>query len=217
MRRSWLWSIAMASSLMVPSVEAAYAARSSAPHDARNTHNKVANDTMQPRSAVQLVQRRGGNVRRSVGGGGVRRSVGRSARRSVYRGRANIGRISRRGRRLGAGIITGSVTPRAGIRSRRGRIYRGGSRPRIYARRGVYRRSGQHYPRYRRRRAGYTYYYSGWWYLFPWWIATGPYYYYETPVYGDRCGYWHDRCVANWGYLNSNYYGCMRYYGCYPR
>jgi len=29
-----------------------------------------------------------------------------------------------------------------------------------------------------------------------------------------RCGYWHRRCVRNWGYGNSNYFGCMRYHGC---
>ena len=29
-----------------------------------------------------------------------------------------------------------------------------------------------------------------------------------------RCRHWHRRCVRNWGYGNSNYYGCMRYHGC---
>jgi hypothetical protein len=28
------------------------------------------------------------------------------------------------------------------------------------------------------------------------------------------CRHWHRRCVRNWGYGNSNYYGCMRYHGC---
>jgi len=32
--------------------------------------------------------------------------------------------------------------------------------------------------------------------------------------YHGRCGYWHRRCVRNWGYANPNYYGCMRYHGC---
>ncbi len=32
--------------------------------------------------------------------------------------------------------------------------------------------------------------------------------------YRGRCRYWHRRCVRNWGYGNSNYYGCMRYHGC---
>jgi len=28
------------------------------------------------------------------------------------------------------------------------------------------------------------------------------------------CRHWHRRCVRNWGYGNSNYFGCMRYHGC---
>lgn len=45
--------------------------------------------------------------------------------------------------------------------------------------------------------------------------AVVPYYYYYYDDYpAGRCAYWHRRCVANWGYRNSNYYGCMRYYGC---
>lgn len=44
-----------------------------------------------------------------------------------------------------------------------------------------------------------------------------PYSYYGSGrVYGGgRCAVWRDRCAANWGYGNSNFYGCMRYYGCY--
>ncbi|MEM8876979.1 MAG: hypothetical protein AAGD23_03805 [Pseudomonadota bacterium] len=30
---------------------------------------------------------------------------------------------------------------------------------------------------------------------------------------GGSCGYWHNRCVANWGY-GKNYRGCMRYHRC---
>lgn len=33
----------------------------------------------------------------------------------------------------------------------------------------------------------------------------------------SSCSYWHRRCVANWGYSNSDYRGCMRYHGCRPR
>ncbi len=33
------------------------------------------------------------------------------------------------------------------------------------------------------------------------------------PRYG-RCSYWRKRCAANWGYGNSNYYGCLRYHRC---
>ncbi len=49
----------------------------------------------------------------------------------------------------------------------------------------------------------------------------GPnYYYYDRPYYYPhyrhygRCGYWSHRCAENWGYGNSNFYGCLRYYGC---
>lgn len=52
----------------------------------------------------------------------------------------------------------------------------------------------------------------------------GPYYYrpyYYRPYvyrpyrpYSSRCGYWSQRCAANWGYGNNNYYGCLRYHGC---
>jgi len=28
------------------------------------------------------------------------------------------------------------------------------------------------------------------------------------------CRYWSRRCASNWGYRNSDYYGCMRYHGC---
>jgi hypothetical protein len=43
-----------------------------------------------------------------------------------------------------------------------------------------------------------------------------PYYYdYYDDVYpAGRCAYWHRRCVRNWGYRTSDYYGCMRYHGC---
>jgi hypothetical protein len=50
--------------------------------------------------------------------------------------------------------------------------------------------------------------------------APPPYYYpprrYYTPrpYVGGQCAYWHQRCLQNWGYSNSNYRGCMRYHGC---
>ena len=38
---------------------------------------------------------------------------------------------------------------------------------------------------------------------------------YSRPRYsGGSCGYWSSRCAENWGYGNSNYYGCLRYHGC---
>ncbi len=51
-----------------------------------------------------------------------------------------------------------------------------------------------------------------------------PYYYgfpgysYYTPrrygQYGGRCAYWKRQCIAEWGYLNRDYHGCMRYHRC---
>ena len=35
------------------------------------------------------------------------------------------------------------------------------------------------------------------------------------PSYGGACAYWSDRCARNWGYGNSDYYGCLRYHRCY--
>jgi hypothetical protein len=43
-----------------------------------------------------------------------------------------------------------------------------------------------------------------------------PIYSYRAPRYrSNSCDYWADRCAANWGYRNSDYYGCLRYHGCY--
>lgn len=51
-----------------------------------------------------------------------------------------------------------------------------------------------------------------------------PYYsrrYYRKRSYSKRrnyrgrsCRHWKARCTDNWGYRNSDYYGCMRYHGC---
>lgn len=42
------------------------------------------------------------------------------------------------------------------------------------------------------------------------------YYYKRSPrrSHSSRCSYWSDRCASNWGYRNSDYYGCLRYHGC---
>jgi hypothetical protein len=42
------------------------------------------------------------------------------------------------------------------------------------------------------------------------------YYYKRSPrrSYRASCSYWSDRCADNWGYRNSDYYGCLRYHGC---
>lgn len=41
-----------------------------------------------------------------------------------------------------------------------------------------------------------------------------PYRSYQSRGYSNACSYWSRRCTANWGYGNSNYYGCLRYHGC---
>ncbi|NRG19323.1 hypothetical protein HPQ64_16650 [Rhizobiales bacterium] len=99
---------------------------------------------------------------------------------------------------------------------RGGRAYRGGGR--YYGGRQGYHRGGRWYgPRYRYRRPGFTYFYGGWWYPYVWWGAPAAAYaprYYAQPVV-PACQYWSDRCIANWGYANPNYRGCMRYHRCY--
>ena len=74
--------------------------------------------------------------------------------------------------------------------------------PRVYARHGVQRLSGAHYPRYRRRNHRFRYYHGGWWYANPWWI-------------GGDCEYWSNVCASQWGYDTGGYYSCMSDYGCY--
>jgi hypothetical protein len=67
---------------------------------------------------------------------------------------------------------------------------------------------GIHVGRYPHYYYGYRPYYRPYYYR--------PYVYrpYRYPRYGGRCAYWSRRCVANWGYRNSNYYGCLRYHRC---
>jgi len=93
-------------------------------------------------------------------------------------------------------------------RSRSFRGYRGFRRDFRGPRR-IYRgfRSGRHFRRHYRGRRYYTP-------ITPYFYGYYPYTYYYYQYPSGRCAYWHRRCVANWGYRNSNYYGCMRYYGC---
>lgn len=119
-------------------------------------------------------------------------------------------------RRGGRHAYRGGRAYRGGTRYYRGgRAYRGGGG--YYAGRRSYHHGGRWYgPRYRYRRPGFTYFYGGWWYPYVWWggpvITYRPQY--VRPVV-PACEYWHDRCVANWGYANPNYRGCMRYHRCY--
>jgi hypothetical protein len=41
------------------------------------------------------------------------------------------------------------------------------------------------------------------------------YYYEARPSYsGGRCAHWRNECADNWGYGNSDYYGCLKYHNC---
>jgi hypothetical protein len=35
------------------------------------------------------------------------------------------------------------------------------------------------------------------------------------PPYRPSCDYWRARCAENWGYGGPDFYGCLRYEGCY--
>ena len=136
---------------------------------------------------------------------GNRRAARRAARRAQR---------ARRGERRGA--------RRAGRRARRE-----ARRSRRHARRGdrrYHRRHHRRHRRHKRRRARvhigfYPYYYGGY---YPYYYGGYAPYYYGTPTYytprrryrRGGCGYWRRQCRANWGYRNSDYYGCLRYHGC---
>ena len=151
--------------------------------------------------------RRGGRGGRSFHGGGRR---GGHARGGGRRG----GYARGGGRRGGYG---------GGRRANR-RAYLNGGRGGYNRGRGRYNR-GRHGRRYRHRRGRNRHYYGGYWYAYPWWLGVGSYYYGDNyndwyPAYrssGGRCVKWHRRCVANWGYRNSDYLGCMRFHRCRPR
>lgn len=69
--------------------------------------------------------------------------------------------------------------------------------------------------RHRRSRTHVYFYFGPPVYAPPYYYAPRRYYYTPRPYVGGQCAYWHQRCVQNWGYSNSNYRGCMRYHGCY--
>ena len=81
---------------------------------------------------------------------------------------------------------------------------------------------GYGYPRHRY--YGYGGYYGGYPYYGRDYYEPYPYYsrrYYRKRTYRKRnyrkrrsCRHWRNRCTDNWGYRNSDYYGCMRYHGC---
>ena len=89
--------------------------------------------------------------------------------------------------------------------------YRHGGHHGYYRHRGGYgwRHHGYRHHRYYGYYGYYPFYFGSYYYQ--------PYYsypYYGYRRYAGRCSYWRRRCARNWGYGNSNYYGCLRYYGC---
>jgi hypothetical protein len=84
-----------------------------------------------------------------------------------------------------------------------GRRYRGDGRR--------YRGDGRRHYRYGRRHRSNSGVFFGIYPFVPNYYGYG----YSRPRYsGGSCGYWSNRCAENWGYGNSNYYGCLRYHGC---
>jgi len=71
-----------------------------------------------------------------------------------------------------------------------------------------------HGPRYRSRRAGYTYYDGRYWYRSGWWLVD------DTLVIGgfgaslERCSYVSGQCTLRHGYGNGIFWLCMKYDGC---
>lgn len=78
--------------------------------------------------------------------------------------------------------------------------------------------------RHRRHRGG-VYFYFGSPGYYPYYHRPyyySPYYYHPRPRYrrykryrrSGSCRYWRRQCGRNWGYRNSDFYGCLRYHGC---
>jgi hypothetical protein len=97
---------------------------------------------------------------------------------------------------------------RRDLRGRRSGLRRDGRRVRRDGRR--HRRDGRRHRSYRRHRSNGGVYFG----IYPF-VPNYYGYGYSRPRYsGGSCSYWSDRCIENWGYGNSNYYGCLRYHGC---
>jgi hypothetical protein len=175
--------------------------------------NAIAKDRLDS-SLLHRVQ--GRSIDRGGGGGGVRGGGGGGVRGGGSGGGFRGGGLGAGPRSIGPGG-RGFGGPRVGS-PRIGRVPGGAgmrrAAPRFSPRSSVGVRSGAAYPRHRFRRQGFAHYYGGWWYAFPWWLGAASYYY-DVPVAGGQCEIWHRECVASWGYGNADYYGCMRYHGCY--
>ncbi len=81
---------------------------------------------------------------------------------------------------------------------------------------GGYYSSGYHGWYGHRHRGHYRYGWPGYFYSRPYYRPYyNPYPRYDGYGGGRNCGYWRSRCAENWGYGGSDYYGCLRYEGCY--
>ncbi len=72
-----------------------------------------------------------------------------------------------------------------------------------------------HHHRWRGHHRGRRHRYYRHYYVNPYAYYGYPYYYYPRRYRGNRCSYWHRKCVAKWGRRNSDYRGCMNYHRCY--
>jgi hypothetical protein len=110
-------------------------------------------------------------------------------------------------------VVPITETSNAGVTEvgRRGRKFRGSRsfkrHGRSYSRRGFKR---YRYGKYRRHRNRDIFIGS----LLGLGLLAAPSYGYNRYYGGGSCSYWSRRCADNWGYRNSDYYGCMRYHGC---
>lgn len=113
-----------------------------------------------------------------------------------------------------APAIGASARPNAGVSATPLRLEQSVGQQQALVHQARHRRSERRYNnrrhgrRHRRRQDGFSHFYLGWWYADPWWEPR------RYSRSNDRCAYWSDRCVDNWGYRNPDYWGCMRYYGC---
>ena len=75
-------------------------------------------------------------------------------------------------------------------------------------------RPGKRHSKKHRRRKRKLFIYGGFAPYYRYYPSYPSYTYYEPRKYEGRCAYWEERCVAEWGYQNPDYYGCMQYHRC---
>lgn len=75
-------------------------------------------------------------------------------------------------------------------------------------------RPGKRHTKKHRRRKRKVFIYGGFTPYYRYYPSYPSYTYYEPRRYEGRCAYWEERCVAEWGYENPDFYGCMQYHRC---